>query len=300
MGICDDRVAIVTGAGRGIGREHALLLAAQGARVVVNDLGGSVDGSGTDVGPAQQVVDEITSAGGEAVANTDDVSGWSGAEKLVATAVDTFGRLDALINNAGILRDRMLVNMTEAEWDAVINVHLKGTFAPSHFAANHWRERSKAGEEVDGRIVNTTSPSGIYGNVGQTNYGAAKAGIASFTIIAAKELARYGVTVNAIAPAALTRMTEDLGMGQLEGDAKEQMSPRHIAPVVCWLASPLSASVTGRVFDVTGRMLSVSEGWHRGPSIEHPDDDPEVLGQAVLDLVAQARPNANMAGFDEK
>ena len=300
MGICDGRVAIVTGAGRGIGREHALLMAAQGASVVVNDLGGARDGTGGDVGPAQQVVDEITAAGGRAVANTDDISDWGGAEKLVNTAIETFGKLDVLVNNAGILRDRMLVNMTEAEWDAVIKVHLKGTFAPSHFAANHFRERSKAGEQVDGRIVNTTSPSGIYGNVGQTNYGAAKAGIASFTIIAAKELARYGVTVNAIAPAALTRMTEDLGMGQLSDDAKEQMSPKHIAPIVCWLASPLSAAVTGRVFDVSGRMLSVSEGWHRGPSVENPDDDPEALGHAVLDLVAQARPNADMAGYDEK
>jgi NAD(P)-dependent dehydrogenase (short-subunit alcohol dehydrogenase family) len=299
MGICDGRVAIVTGAGRGIGREHALLLSAQGAKVVINDLGGSMDGSGSDVGPAQQVVDEIVAAGGEAVANTDDISDFSGAEKLIATAVDAFGRLDVLINNAGILRDRMLVNMTEAEWDAVIKVHLKGTFGPSHFAANHWRDRSKAGEEVDARIINTSSPSGIYGNVGQTNYGAAKAGIASFTIIAAKELARYGVTVNAIAPAALTRMTEDLGMGQASDEAKETMSPKHIAPVVCWLASPESSGVTGRVFDISGRMLSVSEGWHRGPTIENPDDDPAVLGQAVLDLVAQARPNANMFGYDE-
>jgi NAD(P)-dependent dehydrogenase (short-subunit alcohol dehydrogenase family) len=300
MGICDGRVAIVTGAGRGIGREHALLLAAQGASVVVNDLGGSRDGVGGDAGPAQQVVDEITAAGGQAVANTDDISDFAGAEKLIGTAVEAFGKVDVLINNAGILRDRMLVNMTEAEWDAVIKVHLKGTFAPAHFAANHFRERSKAGEEVDGRIINTTSPSGIYGNVGQTNYGAAKAGIASFTIIAAKELARYGVTVNAIAPAALTRMTEDLGMGQASDDVKEQMSPKHIAPIVCWLSSPLSASVTGRVFDVTGRMLSVSEGWHRGPTIENPDDDPEVLGHAVLDLVSQARPNANMFGYDDK
>jgi NAD(P)-dependent dehydrogenase (short-subunit alcohol dehydrogenase family) len=299
MGICDDRVAIVTGAGRGIGREHALLLAAQGAKVVVNDIGGSVDGSGSDVGPAQQVADEITAESGQAVANTDDVSEWAGAEKLIGAAVEAFGKLDVLINNAGILRDRMLVNMTEAEWDAVIKVHLKGTFAPSHFAANHWRERSKAGDQVDARIINTSSPSGIYGNVGQTNYGAAKAGVASFTIIAAKELARYGVTVNAIAPAALTRMTEDLGMGQLDDEAKEQMSPKHIAPIVCWLASPLSAGVTGRIFDVSGRMLSVSEGWHRGPTIDHPDDDPEVLGHAVADLVAQARPNANMFGYDE-
>jgi NAD(P)-dependent dehydrogenase (short-subunit alcohol dehydrogenase family) len=300
MGICDGRVAIVTGAGRGIGREHSLLLAAQGAKVVVNDLGGSRDGTGTDAGPAQQVVDEIVAAGGQAVANTDDISDFAGAERLIKTAVESFGRLDVLVNNAGILRDRMLVNMTEAEWDAVIKVHLKGTFAPSHWAANHWRERSKAGDDVDARIINTTSPSGIYGNVGQTNYGAAKAGIASFTIIASKELERYGVTVNAIAPAAITRMTEDLGMGQVEGDAREELSPRHIAPIVCWLASPQSASVTGRVFDVTGAKLSVSEGWHRGPTIDKPDDDPEVLGHAVLDLVAQARPNANMLGYDEK
>ncbi|HEY8525672.1 MAG TPA: SDR family oxidoreductase [Acidimicrobiales bacterium] len=300
MGICDGRVAIVTGAGRGIGREHSLLLAAQGAKVVVNDLGGSRDGTGADAGPAQAVVDEIKAAGGEAVANTDDVSDFKGAERLVNTAIESFGKLDILVNNAGILRDRMLVNMTEQEWDAVIKVHLKGTFAPSHFAANHFRERSKAGEEVVGRIINTTSPSGIYGNVGQTNYGAAKAGIAAFTIIAAKELARYGVTVNAIAPAAITRMTEDLGMGQVEGEIREQLSPRHIAPIVCWLASPLSSGVTGRVFDVSGRMLSVSEGWHRGPTIENPDDDPEVLGHAVLDLVKQARPNADMSGYDEK
>ncbi len=299
MGICDGRVAIVTGAGRGIGREHALLLAAQGASIVVNDLGGSADGTGGDVGPARQVVDEITAAGGQAVANSDDISEFAGAEKMVAQGVEAFGKVDILVNNAGILRDRMLINMTEAEWDAVIKVHLKGTFGPSHFVANHFRDRSKAGEQVEGRIINTTSPSGLYGNVGQTNYGAAKAGIASFTIIAAKELARYGVTVNAIAPAALTRMTADLGLGQAPDEVKEQMSPRHIAPVVCWLASPLSASVTGRVFDVSGRSLAVSEGWHRGPSIENPDDDPEALGHAVLDLVAQARPNAGMDGTDE-
>ena len=298
-GICDGRVAIVTGAGRGIGREHSLMLAEQGAKVVVNDLGGSMDGTGDDAGPAQQVVNEIEAMGGEAVANTDDISTWDGAERLIGQAVEHFGKLDVLINNAGILRDRMLTNMTEAEWDAVIKVHLKGTFAPSRHAAAYWRERSKAGETNDARIINTTSPSGIYGNVGQTNYGAAKAGIASFTIIAAKELGRYGVTVNAIAPAALTRMTEGLGMGQAPEEIKEQMSPAHIAPIVCWLASPESAQVTGRVFDVSGRMLSVSEGWHRGPTIENPTDDPVELGPQVSELVAKARPNANMQGYDE-
>ena len=295
----EGRVAIVTGAGRGIGREHALLLAHHGAAVVVNDLGGSMDGEGADRGPAQQVVDEIEAMGGRALANTDDVSDFAGAERMVRSAVDAFGRLDILVNNAGILRDRMLTNMSEAEWDAVITVHLKGTFAPSRHAAAYWRERAKAGESNDGRIINTTSPSGIYGNVGQTNYGAAKAGIASFTIIAAKELSRYGVTVNAIAPAALTRMTEGLGMGQAPEEIKEQMSPAHIAPIVCWLASPDAAHVTGRVFDVTGRMISVSEGWHRGPSLEQPTDDPVALGPQVAELVAKARPNANMQGYDE-
>jgi NAD(P)-dependent dehydrogenase (short-subunit alcohol dehydrogenase family) len=297
--LCEGRVAVVTGAGRGIGREHSLLLARHGAKVVVNDLGGSMSGEGADVGPAQQVVDEIVAMGGEAVANTDDISDWDGAQALIQTAVDAFGGLDILINNAGILRDRMLTNMSEEEWDAVIKVHLKGTFAPSRHAAAYWRERAKAGEANDARIINTSSPSGIYGNVGQTNYGAAKAGIASFTIIAAKELGRYGVTVNAIAPAALTRMTEGLGMGQAPEEIKEQMSPAHIAPIVCWLASPQSAGVTGRVFDVSGRMLSVSEGWHRGPTIENPTDDPAELGAQVEELVAKARPNANMQGYDE-
>jgi len=298
-GICAGRVCIVTGAGRGIGREHSLMLASEGAKIVVNDVGGEIDGSGRSTGPAQDVVDEIVAAGGEAVANGDDVSSWEGAERMVQQAVDSFGRLDVLINNAGILRDRMLANMTEAEWDAVIQVHLKGTFAPARHAAAHWRERSKAGEEVDGRIINTSSPSGIYGNVGQTNYGAAKAGIASFTIIAAKELARYGVTVNAIAPAALTRMTENLGMGAADEETKEKMSPRWIAPIVTWLASSESAGVTGRVFDVSGQALSVSEGWHRGPTAT-PVEDPALVGEIVQQLVADARPNANMMGYDEK
>ena len=299
VGLCEDRVCIVTGAGRGIGREHSLMLAAQGAKVVVNDLGGSMDGVGAEAGPAQQVVDEIVALGGQAVANTDDISDWAGAEKLVAQAVDAFGRLDVLVNNAGILRDRMLTNMSEAEWDAVIKVHLKGTAGPSHFAAAYWREQSKAGEAVDARIINTSSPSGIYGNVGQTNYGAAKAGIAAFTIIASMELARYGVTVNAIAPAALTRMTENLGMGQVSDEAKEQMSPRWIAPIITWLASTESAAVTGRVFDVSGQALSVSEGWHRGPTVT-PTLDPTLMGPLVEQLMAEARPNADMSGRDKK
>jgi NAD(P)-dependent dehydrogenase (short-subunit alcohol dehydrogenase family) len=297
--INEGRVCIVTGAGRGIGREHALLLARTGARVVVNDLGGGMDGEGAATGPAQEVVDEIAALGGEAVANFDDISSFDGAKRMVDQAVEHFGRLDVLINNAGILRDRMLVNMTEAEWDAVIAVHLKGTFGPTHHAAVHWRERSKEGDAVDARVINTSSPSGIYGNVGQTNYGAAKAGIASFTIIAAMELARYGVTVNAIAPAALTRMTENLGMGQAPDDVKETMSPKWIAPIVCWLASPESRHVSGRVFDVSGRAISVSEGWHRGPTAT-PVEDPLELGAIVSELVTQARPNADMTGNDRK
>lgn len=297
--LCEGRICVITGAGGGIGREHALMLAEHGAKVVVNDLGGSVDGTGGSAGPAQQVADEIVAAGGEAVANTNDISSWDGAKELIDQAVDTFGGLDVVINNAGILRDRMLTNMSEAEWDAVIKVHLKGTAGPSHHAAAYWRDRSKAGHENDGRIINTSSPSGLYGNIGQTNYGAAKAGIAAFTIIASMELARYGVTVNAIAPAALTRMTENLGMGQAPDEIKAKMSPRWIAPIVTWLASTESRDVTGRVFDVTGMALSVSEGWHRGPTVE-PVDDPEKLGPMVLDIVGKARPNADMSGKDRK
>lgn len=299
-GICEGRVCIITGAGRGIGREHALMLAGQGAKIVVNDLGGTIDGSGeAAAGPAHDVVAEIEAMGGEAVANGDDVSDFEGAKGLVDQAVETFGGLDVVINNAGILRDRMLTNMTEAEWDSVIKVHLKGTFGPTHHAAAYWRERTKAGETNDGRVINTSSASGIYGNVGQTNYGAAKAGIAAFTIIASQELGRYGVTVNAIAPAALTRMTENLGMGEASEEQKEQMSPRWIAPIVTWLASPESAEVTGRVFDVSGRALSIAEGWHIGPSVE-PDDDPTKLGPLVADLMGRARPNADMSGRDRK
>src|SRR2546421_4873048 len=236
MGALDGRVAIITGSGRGIGREHALLFAQEGAKVVINDLGGAIDGSGDDRTAAEQVVDEIKAMGGEAVANADNVADWEGGQRLIQTALDAFGDLHVLVNNAGILRDRVLINMTEEEWDAVIAVHLKGTFAPSRWAATYWRERSKAGQPTDGRIINTTSVSGIYGNPGQTNYGAAKAGIAAFTFIASLELERYGVTVNAVAPAALTRMTEDLG-GAAAGDVVDGMSPRWIAPIVCWLAS---------------------------------------------------------------
>ncbi|MFM8956791.1 MAG: SDR family NAD(P)-dependent oxidoreductase, partial [Actinomycetota bacterium] len=235
--LCEGRVVVVTGAGRGIGREHALSLARHGAHVVVNDLGAGVDGSGGDASPANQVVKEIEALGGKAIANGDDISSFDGAERLIKTAVDTFGDLHGVVNNAGILRDRMMANMSEAEWDAVIKVHLKGTFSPSHFAAAYWRDQSKAGKPVDGRIINTTSVSGIYGNIGQANYGAAKAGIAAFTVITALELARYGVTVNAVAPVALTRMTENLQPTPPTDEEREAQSPRWIAPIVTWLAS---------------------------------------------------------------
>jgi NAD(P)-dependent dehydrogenase (short-subunit alcohol dehydrogenase family) len=293
--LCEGRIAIVTGAGRGIGREHALSLAAHGAKVVVNDLGGNVDGSGGDLTPAEQVVDEIKGMGGEAVANGDSVSSWEGAQRLINTAIETFGDLHAVINNAGILRDRMLTNMTEEEWDAVINVHLKGTFAPSRWAAAYWREQAKAGKPVDGRIINTTSVSGIYGNPGQTNYGAAKAGIASFTNIAALELARYGVTVNAVAPVALTRMTEGLGPAPETDEEREMRSPRWIAPIATWLASAESKDITGRVFEVSGNMLAIAEGWVRGPR-QAPVEDPTTLGPVVRELVAKARLNSGMDG----
>ena len=295
--LCEGRIAIVTGAGRGIGREHALSLARHGAKVVVNDLGGNIDGSGGDLSPAAQVVEEIKGMGGEAVVNGDDISTWVGAQQLINTAIETFGDLHVVVNNAGILRDRMLTNMTEEEWDAVIKVHLKGTFAPARWAAGYWRDQVKAGKTVNGRIINTTSVSGIYGNPGQTNYGAAKAGIASFTNIAAMELARYGVTVNAVAPVALTRMTEGLGPAPETDEDREARSPRWIAPIITWLASTESDGITGRVFEASGNFLAVAEGWHRGPSAP-PVDDPTLLGPIVADLLSKARGNAGMDGRD--
>ena len=289
-GICEGRVAIVTGAGRGIGRGHALELARQGAAVVVNDVGASVDGSGADVGPAQMVVDEIRAAGGQAVANTDDVADWEGARALVHTAIDTFGRLDALVNNAGILRDRMLFNMDESEWDAVIRVHLKGTFAPTRWAAEYWRAEKKADRPVDGRVICTSSTSGLFANPGQSNYGAAKSGIATFAIIASKELAPYGVTANAIAPGARTRMTENLGGGRPapEPGQWDERAPENVAPLVTWLASPESAGVTGRVFLVGGGRIAVATPWGRGQSVDKGARwDPAELGPVVTELLAE-------------
>jgi NAD(P)-dependent dehydrogenase (short-subunit alcohol dehydrogenase family) len=295
--LCEGRICIVTGGARGIGRQHALMLAEHGAKVVVNDFGGERDGTGGDPGPANEVVAEITAAGGEAVANSADVSDFAAAGALVQQAIDTYGGLDVVVSNAGILRDRMLFSMTEEEWDAVIRVHLKGTFAPARHAAGYWRDRAKAGETNDARLITTTSVSGLYGNMGQTNYGAAKAGIAALTLIAADELARYGVTANSIAPGALTRMTEDLG---IPDEAREGMDPRWIAPIVTWLASTESAGVTGQVIESTGTVTAIAEGWRRGPTTKTPPAEPGDV-QAVLEgLLKDARGRSNMQGAERK
>jgi NAD(P)-dependent dehydrogenase (short-subunit alcohol dehydrogenase family) len=299
-GINESRVAIVTGAGRGIGRGHALELARQGAKVVVNDVGTDVGGRGSSASPADAVVDEIRTAGGEAVANHDDVSDWEGAGRLVQRATESFGALDVVVNNAGILRDRMLVNMSMEEWDAVIRIHLRGTFAMMRRAAAYWRQRAKAGRPNDARIINTTSASGLFGNVGQANYGAAKAGIAGLTLIAAEELGRYGVTVNAVNPGARTRMTEQANPGSyrpVETSAFDVSDPENIAPFVAWLAGPESSDITGRVFTVRGGQIRVLEGWHAGPSVDVGRRwDASELGPVVRELVGRAAPNADLWG----
>ncbi|MEU6880660.1 SDR family oxidoreductase [Streptomyces sp. NPDC046712] len=282
MGICDGRVVIVTGAGRGLGRAHALAFAAEGARVVVNDLGVGLDGSAGTGSPAGQVVEEIRAAGGEAVAHGGDIATEEGAASLVAAALDSFGRLDTLVNNAGFLRDRMLVNLGEDDWDAVMRVHVKGHFLPLRHAAAHWRAEAKAGREVVARVVNTTSGAGLSGSVGQGNYAAAKAGIVGLTLVAAAEMGRYGVQVNAIAPAARTRMTEQAFAG-LEG------VPEDVSPLVVWLGSAASAGVTGRVFEAEGGRITVMEGWRPGPTADKGARwSPAEAGEAALKLLADA------------
>lgn len=300
MGICDGRVVIVTGAGRGIGRGHALEFARQGAKVVVNDLGAELDGTGGSTGPAGEVVDAIRAMGGEAVANGDDVADWEGAQRLVQTAIDAFGRLDVLVNNAGFVRDRMVVTTSEEEWDAVVRVHLKGHFATARFAGAYWRERQKAGEPVDARIVNTSSGAGLLGSVGQGAYSAAKAGIAALTLVEAAEMGRYGVTANAIAPSARTRMTEGVFaemMAEPEGDAFDAMAPDNVAPLVVWLGSADSAGVTGRVFEVEGGVISVADGWQHGPREDKGARwEPAEVGAAVRRLLAEAPEPAPVYG----
>jgi NAD(P)-dependent dehydrogenase (short-subunit alcohol dehydrogenase family) len=273
MGALEGRIAVITGAGRGIGREHALLFGAEGAKVVVNDLGGNPDGTGSDTSAAQAVVDEIASAGGEAVANGDDVSSWQGAERLIGQAVDAYGRVDVLVNNAGILRDAYISSMSEEQWDAVIAVHLKGHFCALRHAVAHWRERSKAGEEVKGAVINTASGSGTFmPNAGQVNYGAAKAGIAALTLVAAAELGRYGVRVNAIAPVARTRLTEDVPMvGDMvkapdDPDAFDPFHPRHVSPLVAYLASE-DCTISGKLFSVQGGTIAECTGWQVGEAV---------------------------------
>ncbi|MCW2663177.1 MAG: short-chain dehydrogenase [Mycobacterium sp.] len=303
MGVVDGRVVIVTGAGGGIGRAHALAFAAEGARVVVNDIGVGLDGSPAGGGSAAQgVVDEIIAAGGEAVANGSNIADWNQAAGLVQTAVETFGGLDVLVNNAGIVRDRMMANTSEEEFDAVIAVHLKGHFATMRHAASYWRGLSKEGKapkDIDARIINTSSGAGLQGSIGQGNYSAAKAGIAAMTLVGAAEMGRYGVTVNAIAPSARTRMTESVfaEMMATQDQDFDAMAPENVSPLVVWLGGAESREVTGKVFEVEGGKIRIAEGWAHGPQIDKGARwDPAELGPVVADLLAKARPPVPVYG----
>ena len=298
-GLCDGRVVIVTGAGGGLGRSHALAFAAEGARVVVNDIGTSREGEGTSTAPAQQVVDEIVAAGGEAVANTADIAEWDGAQSLIATALDAYEGLDTLVLNAGFLRDRMLATMSIEEWDAVIRVHLRGHFAPLRHAAAWWREESKSGRDISARVVMTSSGAGLLGSVGQGNYSAAKAGILGLMLVSSAELGRYGVTVNAIAPAARTRMTESVmaDMMAAPDSGFDAMAPDNVSPLVVWLGSEESRGITGRVFEVEGGRVGLADGWQHGPTVDKGDRwQPSELGAVVRELVLKAPPPAPVYG----
>lgn len=292
MGICEGRIVIVTGAGRGIGREHALEFARQGASVVVNDLGAESDGSGASVGPAQEVVAEIESLGAAAVVNGDDVSSPEGAQRLVQTAIEVFGGLDVVVNNAGILRDRMFVNSELDEWEAVLKVHVFGHFLPAKYAGMYWRDQSKAGAQRDARIINTSSGAGLMGSVAQAAYSAAKGAITSMTLVQSAEMGRYGVTANAIAPAARTRMTEGAFSDMMAKPADgsfDVMDPANVSPLVAWLGSSESAAVTGRVFEVEGGKIGVADGWQHGPTVDRGARwDPAEIGDAVAKLIAEA------------
>ena len=299
MGICDGRVVIVTGSARGIGREHALAFGRAGAKVVVNDLGVELDGSGGGSGPAGELVDELRKAGGEAIANGADVSSWEDTGALVKQTLEAFGRLDVVVNNAGFVRDRMFVSCSEQEWDAVVRVHLKGHFCLARHAAEYWRNESKAGRAVDARIINTSSGAGLQGSIGQSAYSAAKAGIATLTLIQAAELGRYGITANAIAPSARTRMTEDVfaDMMAKPDSGFDAMDPANISPLVVWLGSAESKDVTGQVFEIVGGEISVGDGWRKGPKVDKGARwEPDEVGSAVAELLRKAVPAQKVYG----
>jgi NAD(P)-dependent dehydrogenase (short-subunit alcohol dehydrogenase family) len=298
-GICEGRIVIVTGAGRGLGRSHALAFAREGAKVLVNDLGTDRAGLGRDSETAQRVVDEIRALGGEAAANGDDVSEWDGAARIVQTAINAFGGLDVVVNNAGFLRDRMFANTTLEEWDAVLKVHLRGHFCVSRHAVEYWRSRAKQNLPVDARLINTSSGAGLNGSVGQSAYAAAKAGIASLTLVQAAELRRYGITANALAPAARTRMTEQVFADEMKKPESgfDAADPDNVAPLVVWLGSRESSSVNGRVFDIGGGRITLVDGWNDGPTVDKAERwEPQELGLVVARLVAQQRSQKKVYG----
>jgi NAD(P)-dependent dehydrogenase (short-subunit alcohol dehydrogenase family) len=290
-GLCDGRVVIVTGAGRGLGRAHALAFAREGAAVVVNDLGVELDGRGGGSGPAGEVAAEILAQGGRAIVDGADVADWQQAGALVRSALEAFGRLDVVVNNAGFVRDRMFANASEEEWDAVVRVHLKGHFCVARHAAAHWRDEAKAGRPVDARIINTSSGAGLQGSVGQSAYSAAKGAIAALTLVQAAELGRYGVTANAIAPSARTRMTETVfaEMMKKQEHGFDAMAPENVSPLVVWLGSAQSRDVTGRVFEVAGGSVCVADGWRSGPQFDKGARfEPAEIGPVVQDLLRKA------------
>lgn len=298
--INQDRVIIITGAARGLGRAHALAFAASGAKVVVNDIGTSLAGDGLSAGPAEEVAAEIRAAGGEAIANTDDVADFEAAGNLVKSALDTWGRLDVVVNNAGVLRDRMFVSGNVDEWDAVMRVHLRGHYSVTRNACAYWRAEAKAGRRPDARIINTSSGAGLQGSIGQSAYACAKGGIAALTLVQAAEMGRYGITANAIAPAARTRMTEAVfaqTMAKPEDGSFDVMHPANVSPLLVWLGSPEAAQVTGRVFEVAGGTISVADGWRTGPEVDKGARwDPAELGPVIHELLERSTPAQKVYG----